>query len=259
MADGAEKSTKPGTEAGGGGKQSIGFGKRLRTYFFAGVLVTAPVAITVTLTWELIAYVDGNIKALIPDKYNPETYLPFATPGLGILLAFIVLTVIGALTASLLGRSIHQFGERLLDKVPVIRSVYKTVKQIFETVLSQKSNAFREAVLIEYPRHGIWTIAFVAGRTEGEVQDLTDEETVTVFIPTTPNPTSGFLLFVPRKDVVHLSMSVEEAIKFVVSGGLVPPADRRSPEVQKLAKAMGIKGLEDKAEALPPESRSANS
>jgi uncharacterized membrane protein len=209
---------------------NVGLGKRLRTYFFAGVLVTAPIAITIYLTWQLITFVDGQVKSLIPAKYNPETYLPFATPGLGIVIAFVVLTLIGFLTANIIGRSVQRFGESLLDKVPVIRSVYKTVKQIFETVLSQQSKAFREAVLIEYPRRGMWAIGFITGRTEGEVQDLTQEETINVFLPTTPNPTSGFLLFVPRKDVVRLAMNVEEAIKMVVSGGLVTPPDRRPPE-----------------------------
>ena len=144
----------------------------------------------------------------------------------------IVLTLIGALTAGLLGRWLLQTGERILNRMPVIRSVYSATKQIFETVLAQQSNAFREAVLVEYPRRGIWAIAFITGRTEGEVQNLTEEETVNIFLPTTPNPTSGFLLFLPREEVVHLDMSVEEAIKMVISGGIVTPPDRRSAEEQ---------------------------
>ncbi len=216
--------------------QRVSFGKRIRTYFLAGVLVTAPISITFALTWEFISFVDGSIKPLIPTKYNPESYLPFATPGLGVLIAFLMLTLIGALTASFMGRTMQKIGESLLDKVPIIRTVYKTVKQILETVLSQQSNAFREAVLVEYPRRGIWAIGFLTGRTEGEIQNLTAEEIINVFLPTTPNPTSGFLLFVPRKDMVRLSMTVEEAIKMVISGGLVTPLDRRPEEEQKIPK-----------------------
>tara|TARA_Y100000815_G_scaffold245979_1_gene245214 strand:- start:326 stop:769 length:444 start_codon:yes stop_codon:yes gene_type:complete len=117
--------------------------------------------------------------------------------------------------------------------MPVVRSVYSAIKQIFETILAQQSNAFREAVLIEYPRRGIWAIGFITGTTKGEVQNLTLEETVNIFLPTTPNPTSGFLLFVPREEVVPLDMSVEEAVKMVISGGIVTPPDRRSTEKQQ--------------------------
>ena len=140
----------------------------------------------------------------------------------------VALIVIGAVTAGLFGRMWLRISERILARMPVIRNVYSAVKQILETVLAQQSNAFREAVLVEYPRRGIWAIAFITGRTEGEVQNITEEECINIFLPTTPNPTSGFLLFVPKEDLVHLSMSVEEAIKMVISGGIVTPPDRRS-------------------------------
>ncbi len=209
-----------------------GFSSRIRGYFLAGILVTAPLGITAYLAWLIITFIDERITPLLPAKYNPETYLPFSLPGLGLVILIIVLTLIGALTAGLLGRWLLQTGERILNRMPVIRSVYSATKQIFETVLAQQSNAFREAVLVEYPRRGIWAIAFITGRTEGEVQNLTEEETVNIFLPTTPNPTSGFLLFLPREEVVHLDMSVEEAIKMVISGGIVTPPDRRSAEEQ---------------------------
>ena len=133
------------------------------------------------------------------------------------------MTLIGALTAGFLGRWVIHTGERVLNRMPVIRSIYSAVKQIFETVLAQQSNAFREAVLVEYPRRGIWAIGFITGTTKGEVQNLTEETTVNIFLPTTPNPTSGFLLFIPREDVIPLDMSVEEAVKMVISGGIVTP------------------------------------
>lgn len=207
-----------------------GFFAKIRGYFLAGLLVTAPLGITAYLAWIIIGFIDHSVTPLIPQKYNPETYLPFSLPGLGLVVLFVVLTLVGALTAGLLGRWVIRTGERILNRMPVIRSVYSATKQVFETVLAQQSNAFREAVLIEYPRRGIWAIGFITGTTKEEVQNLTEDTTVNVFLPTTPNPTSGFLLFVPRKDVVSLSMSVEEAVKMVISGGIVTPEDRRPQE-----------------------------
>lgn len=205
-----------------------GFVAKMRAYFFAGVLVTAPIAITVYLSWVFINFVDSAVKYLFPAKYYPDNYLPFATPGLGVFIIILVLIVIGWIAASFLGRFFHRTIDHFLARLPVIRNIYGTVKQIFEAVLAQRSNAFREAVLIEYPRRGMWAIGFITGRTEGEVQNLTEQETVNIFLPTTPNPTSGFLLFLPRQDVVPLNMPVEEAIKMVISGGIVTPPDRRS-------------------------------
>lgn len=209
---------------------------RLRAYFLAGVLVTAPLGLTGLLSWWFIDFVDEKITPLIPDRYNPETYLPFGIPGLGLLVLLIAVTLIGALTAGLIGRWLLQTGERVLNRMPVVRSIYSAIKQIFETVLAQQSNAFREAVLVEYPRRGIWAIGFITGTTKGEVQNLTEEETVNIFLPTTPNPTSGFLLFVPKTDVVPLGMSVEEAVKMVISGGIVTPPDRRSKKEQNISR-----------------------
>lgn len=200
---------------------------RLRTYFFAGVLVTAPIGITLYLAWLIIDFIDNRVTPLIPGRYNPETYLPFSIPGLGLIVAAIVLTIIGAFTAGLVGRWLVSLSERLMARMPVIRNVHSALKQILETVLAQQSKAFRQVVLIEYPRRGIWAIGFLTGDTVGEVQNLTEDDTLNVFLPTTPNPTSGFLLFVPREDCHVLSMTVEEGIKMVVSGGIVTPPDRR--------------------------------
>ena len=205
-----------------------GIAARLRTYFLAGILITAPVTITLYVAWVFVAFIDGQVTPLIPPAYNPSTYLPFVVPGLGLFVVVVALILIGWLTAGFMGRFVVRSGERILDRMPVIRSIYGALKQIFETVFSRQSNAFREAVLIEYPRQGLWAIAFITGGTKGEVQNLTQEEVINIFLPTTPNPTSGFLLFVPKKDVVPLSMSVEEAIKMVISGGIVTPPDRRS-------------------------------
>lgn len=215
-------------------KPGLTLGGRLRAYFLAGILITAPIALTFYLAWLFLRFIDHSITPLIPERYNPETYLPFAIPGLGLVILVVFLTLVGALTANFVGRYLHRFFERLLARMPVIRSIYGASKQIFETVFSQRSNAFREAVLIEYPRKGLWTIAFITGRTRGELAGAADSEMVNVFVPTTPNPTSGFLLFVPRKDVIPLAMSVDDAIKLVISGGIVAPPDRRPVDKKKV-------------------------
>jgi uncharacterized membrane protein len=207
---------------------------RLRAYFFAGILITAPLSITIYLAALFISFVDRQVTPLIPAHYNPETYLPFSIPGLGLVVVIVTMILVGALTAGFLGRYFVRVSERILARMPVVRNLYSTTKQIFETVLAQKSTAFRQAVLVEYPRRGIWAIAFITGRTEGEVQNLTEETVTNIFLPTTPNPTSGFLLFVPKKELIPLTMSVEEAIKMVISGGIVTPPDRRPVEEQKI-------------------------
>jgi len=212
--------------------QTLGFGQRMRAYFLTGILITAPLLITCYVAWLFIGFVDAKVTPLIPIKYNPETYLPFAVPGLGLLVLFIVLTLIGAITAGFFGKLWLRFTEQLLNRMPVVRNIYSAVKQILETVLAQQSSAFREAVLVEYPRRGIWAIAFITGRTEGEVQNVTEEECINIFLPTTPNPTSGFLLFVPKKDLISLGMSTEEAIKMVISGGIITPPDLRPASEQ---------------------------
>lgn len=210
----------------------ISLRRHLRGYFLAGILITAPIGITFYFAWLIVAWIDSKVTPLLPPLYNPETYLPFSIPGLGLLIVGIVLTLIGALTAGMLGRFWVRASERMLNRMPIIRSVYGAIKQIFETVLSNQSESFREVVLFEYPRRGSWAMGFITGKTEGEIQDSTQDEIVNVFLPTTPNPTSGYLLFLPKRELVVLSMTVEEGIKMVVSGGIVTPPDRR-PEHEK--------------------------
>ncbi len=201
-----------------------GFFHRLRTYFFTGLVVAAPMGITIYLIWWFVSFFDQWIKPYIPSTYNPDSYLPFSVPGVGLFLALFGITVIGAFTANLFGRTIIGLWERLLSSMPVVRTVYSALKQIFETVLSHKSDSFREVCLIEYPRKGLYAIAFVSCDSEGEVPARAKAgDLVSVFLPTTPNPTSGFLLFVPERDVIKLSMTVEEAAKLVISAGLVVP------------------------------------
>ena len=205
--------------------------EHVRTYFFAGILVTGPIALTLYLAWSFIRGVDGAVSALLPAEYNPENYLPFYVPGIGLIVAAIGLTLIGALTAGYVGRVLVRMSERLLERMPVVRGLYSATKQIFETVLSKQSTMFREVVLVEWPRRDMWTVAFVTVPPEGELKDLNPPDSIGVYVPTTPNPTSGYLIYVPRTDVRPLAMTVEEGIKLVVSGGIVAPPDRR-----KLAK-----------------------
>jgi len=208
----------------------ISLGARLRGYFFAGVLVTAPLAITVYIAWLLISFVDERVFSLIPPVYNPETYLPFSVPGIGLILMVIVLTLVGALTAGYVGKLLLRLSERLLNRMPVVRNIYGTAKQIVETVMNSGTSAFREVALVEYPRRDMWTIGFITGRSVDEVAGIGGEPLVNVFVPTTPNPTSGFLLFLPERDVHRLSMTVEEAVKLVISGGIVAPPSRPMAE-----------------------------
>ena len=207
--------------------------RRLRNYFLTGIIVTAPIGITAYISWLVVDIADSRITPLIPAKYNPETYLPFGIPGLGLVILFLLLTLVGFLSVNFFGRTIVRFGERVVGRMPVIRSVYGALKQIFETVLAQSSTSFREVVLVEYPRRGIWAIGLVTSLTRGQVQNMTEDDVVNIFLPTTPNPTSGFLLFVPRRDLLTLDMTVEEGLKMVVSGGLVTPEDRRPQEVRE--------------------------
>jgi uncharacterized membrane protein len=214
---------------------------RLRAYLFAGILVTAPIGITLYLAWSVISWIDRSVLPFLPAVYNPETYLPFSLPGIGLIVLILFLTIVGAITAGVVGRMVVSYSERVLSRMPVIRSVYSATKQIFETLLAKNTAAFRQVVLVEFPRQGMWSIGFITGKTEGEVQELTEDEVLNVYIPTTPNPTSGYLCFVARSEIVPLSMTVEEGIKMVVSGGLVMPPDRRSPERRKAARRISAR------------------
>jgi uncharacterized membrane protein len=198
---------------------------RFRNYFLTGIVVTAPISLTVYLTWEFIAWVDDRVTPLVPAKYNPETYLPFSIPGLGLVIMFIFLTFIGFITANFFGRALIKFGEGMVNRVPVVRTIYNALRQVLETVFTQSSTSFRQVVLVEYPRRGIWTTAFVTSDTEGEVARLLDDDLVNIYVPTTPNPTSGFLLIVPRRDLIFLDVSVEDATKFIISLGIIASDD----------------------------------
>ena len=198
---------------------------RLRNYFLAGILVTAPIAITIYVTWGFLKFLDKKITPLLPPNYNPNTYLPVDIPGLGLIIAVTFFIIVGWLTRNFFGRLLVRISEGVVNRVPVINTIYSAIKQIFETVMASKSDAFKEVVMFEYPRKGIWVLGFVTGVTKGEVKTMTKEDTVNIFVPTTPNPTSGFLLFLPKKDLTYMKMSVEDGIKMIVSGGIITPPE----------------------------------
>lgn len=223
---------------------------RLRNYFLTGVVVIAPISITIYLTWSFIEWVDQKIMPLIPAEYDPSTYLPFSVPGIGVVVIVLGLTLVGALTANLLGRTLIRYGERLVDRMPIVRGVYTVLKQIIETVLKDSGDSFQRVALFEYPRRGVWVAGFVAGDTKGEVRRRVGEDLTSVFIPTTPNPTSGFLLFVPTKDVHFLDMSVEEGMKFIVSVGVVTPPDRKAP-----VEVVTLDGLDHASGGVPEQAK----
>lgn len=202
---------------------------RLRGYFLAGILVTAPISITLYSTWVFLNWVDSLVTPHIEALFRIS--MPFTVPGLGLVVAVTFFILVGWLAKNVLGRLIIRMSEFVVNRVPVVKTIHAAIKQIFETLMTDQSKAFREVVMFEYPRAGSWTLGFVTGVTKGEVQSLTEDEVVNVYIPTTPNPTSGFLLFLPRKDLMVMNMTVEDGIKMIVSGGLIMPEERPGPVV----------------------------
>lgn len=198
---------------------------RLRGYFLTGLIVVGPVAITIYVVWWFINLVDGWVKPLIPKAYLPETYVHYNVPGVGLIVGILALIVIGALTANLFGRTVVGYGEMMLDRMPVVRGVYRLLKQIFQTVFSKTGSSFKRVGVIEFPRKGLYALVFVSGDPPYEIaQKLGNgEKLMTVFMPNAPNPTTGFVVFMPAKDVTLLDMPIEDGAKMVVSAGLVGP------------------------------------
>lgn len=203
------------------------FGVRLRNNFLTGLIICAPIAITIWLTWTFIHWADSWVKPYIPAQYTPEYYIKFAVPGFGLLIAVILITMVGVLGRNLIGRTIFEFGESVLHSMPLVRSLYKGLKQIFETVLRERSNSFKKVGMIEYPSPGLWSLVFIATDTTGEIASRFNDkgmEMVAVFLPPTPVPTAGFLIFVEKNKIMELDMGVEDAAKLLISGGLVSPS-----------------------------------
>ena len=216
----------------------------IRRWFLAGILLSAPVFLTTYITWIAIDLIDTQVVNLLPKELVVfiSSWVPGfgIVPGYGIIIGFIFITFIGALTAGFLGRWIVNLGERVMHSMPVVRTIYGSSKQILETVVATQSDAFREAVILEYPRKGTFVIGFVTGVAKGEIKEKIETEIVNVFVPTTPNPTSGFLLLCPKADLTYLDMAVEDAIKLVVSAGIVTP-DNKTKKIQKKIASKGKK------------------
>lgn len=198
---------------------------RLRGNFLAGLIVVVPVALTIWLVWSVTGTIDSWVLPLVPARLQPDQYFGTNLRGAGVVIFLIFTVFMGWLAKGLLGRSLIRFGESLVDRMPVVRSIYNGLKQIVETALSQGESSFERACLVEYPRRGIWAIGFVSVAAKGEIRSRLHSDTpvLSVFLPTTPNPTSGFLLFVPESDLIYLDMSVEDAAKLTISAGLVYP------------------------------------
>jgi uncharacterized membrane protein len=199
---------------------------RLRNNFLTGLIICAPVAITIWISWSFILWADSWVKPYFPARFSPDTYLPFPVPGFGLLTALVVITLVGFLGANLIGRSIVAFGESILHRMPLVRGLYKGLKQIFTSVLQEQSGSFKKAAMIEYPGPGLWALVFVATDARGEIAARFNErgmEMVAVFLPPSPLPTAGFIIFVEKSKLMLLDMSVEDAAKLIVSGGIVVP------------------------------------
>ena len=215
----------------------LGVAARLRNYFLTGLVVVGPVMITLYTAWYFITWADGWVKPYIPSIYNPDSYLPFPVPGFGLIIAVVLLTMIGALAANLIGRTMISAGEMLVGRMPIVRNVYRALKQIFESVVtaSAPAQAFQKVALLEFPSKGIWSIVFVTGEVSSQIAMVRpDDDLISVFIPTGFLPPQGFVSFVPRRDVVPIKMTVEDAAKIIISAGMVNPETQQ--QLKELAR-----------------------
>lgn len=211
---------------------------RLRNYFLTGLVVAGPLTITLYITWWFINLVDGWVKPLVPAAYLPDAYLPFSIPGFGLVIALTGLTLLGFLTANLVGRTLLNLGEVVLSRMPVVRSIYKGTKQVFETIFSANGTSFRKVGLVQFPVKGTWSIVFISNPAGPDLEERLPAagEYLGVFLPCTPNPTTGFFFYLPRRDVIELTMSVDDAAKLVMSAGLIQ-SEESQRRFQALAEA----------------------
>lgn len=203
--------------------------RTLKRYFITGLLIVVPLGLTFYVLALIVGLMDAMLTYL-PKPLQPDTYLPFHIPGLGIIFTVLTILLVGLLATNLLGKRLISAGEGFLDKIPFLRSIYNSTKQFLEAFLSKEHQGFRRVVLIEFPRKGLYSLGFVTGVTKGEVQDKTQERVINVFLPTTPNPTTGYYLLVPERDVIPLEMTVEDAFKLIITGGMVSPEPPLSGE-----------------------------
>src|SRR6202012_1912717 len=210
---------------------------RFRNYFLTGLVVAGPIAITFYLTWWFVTWVDGIVRPFVPIAYRPESYLPFGLPGAGLIVAVVALTLLGFLTANLIGRTLVDLGERLLGRIPAVRAIYRGLKQVFETLFSGKGSSLRRVGLVEFPAPNMWSIVLISLPPNGEVAERLpgQEEHISVFLPCAPNPTTGFFFYVPKSKVIEVEMSAEDAATLIMSCGVVQPGSDSPKKVAALA------------------------
>jgi uncharacterized membrane protein len=231
--------------SGGATKYAPGFVSRIRNYFLTGLIVAGPVAVTLWLIWWFVTWVDNLVRPFIPVAYRPETYLPVNIPGLGLIIAFTALTLLGFLTANLVGSKLVSFGESILNRMPIVRPIYRTTKQIFETLFSSSGSSFRRVGLVEFPSPGMWSLVFLTQSPSADIAArLPATEHVSAFMPCTPNPTTGFFFYVPRRDVIDLDITVEQAMQLLMSAGIIQPGggdpDNRLAALAEAARAAQV-------------------
>jgi uncharacterized membrane protein len=235
-----------------GAKPAPGLMSRVRTYFLTGLVVAGPVAVTLWLIWWFVTWVDGLVRPFIPKMYRPETYLPIQIPGLGLIIAFVALTLLGFLTANLIGRKLVDLGEGLLSRMPIVRPIYRTAKQIFQTLFSKSGSTFRKVGLVEFPSPGMWSLVFLTQSPTNEISSrLPALEHVSAFMPCTPNPTTGFFFYVPRRDVIDLDITVEQAMTLLMSAGIVQPGSDQQAQGKLAALAETARAAQAARRAAP--------
>jgi uncharacterized membrane protein len=224
---------------------------RFRNYFLTGLVVAGPIAITFYLTWWFVTWVDGLVRPFVPIAYRPETYLPFGLPGSGLIVAVIVLTLLGFLTANLIGRTLVDLGEKMLGRIPAVRAIYRGLKQVFETLFSGQGSSFRRVGLVEFPSPGMWSIVLISLQPSPEVARRLpgEEEHISVFLPCAPNPTTGFFFYVPKSRIIEVEMSAEDAATLIMSAGVVQPG---SDSQKKMAALAGMANAARGASSAPP-------
>jgi uncharacterized membrane protein len=226
---------------------------RIRTYFLTGLIVAGPIAITFYLTWWFVTWVDNLVRPFVPVNYRPETYLPFGIPGSGLVVAVIALTLLGFLTANLIGRTLVDLGDRLLGRMPVVRAIYRGLKQVFETLFSATGSSFRKVGLVEFPQPGMWSIVLISQTPNDDIAAcLPEGEHMSVFLPCAPNPTTGFFFYLPRSKVIEIDMSAEDAATLIMSAGVVQPGADPHKKIAALAEAtLAVRGDESAVRAQP--------
>ena len=251
----ADKDFPPGLELGHDLRATThtGFWGRVRNYFLTGLVVTGPLAITAWLIWSFVTWVDDFVRPFIPPGYRPETYLPSPIPGTGLIIAILVVTLLGFLTANLVGRTLLELGEGLLNRMPIVRPIYRTAKQIFETLFSKSGSSFRKVALVEFPAKGMWSLVFISQPPTSEISDRLPErdgDYVSVFLACTPNPTTGFFFYVQRKDLIELDLSVENAMTVLISAGMVQPEETQKKFAAMAATARGAQMAKPESEPV---------